>query len=195
MNGVKATARIRVEQKVNLVLKNPKLEILGLAPHDEVLITRDPRNKHYKANEQRIILKDSLLFRKCLEETGSVKYCQILIPKQTYIEGLQSLHGEFGKHPGVTNTKVAYEEKNCYPKMTQLIKKWVMLCEQCIRELRTDRSLTRPPLKYHNEHIFAPEDAMQINLVQGLLSSGVCENIVTARDVFYRLLFAYLTAN
>ena len=40
MNGVKANARIRVEQNVDLVLKNLKLKILG-QPYEEVLLTRD----------------------------------------------------------------------------------------------------------------------------------------------------------
>ena len=38
-----------------------------------------------------------------------------------------------------------------------------MSCDQCIRESRTDRSLTHPPLQNPNEHITAPEDAMQID--------------------------------
>ena len=63
INGVKANARIRVEQDVNLVLKNMKLKILG-QPYDEVLIVTDSRYKNYKANEDRIILKDGLLHRK-----------------------------------------------------------------------------------------------------------------------------------
>ena len=42
----------------------------------------DSRYKNYKANEDRIILKDGLLFRKFFGETGSVKYYQILIPRQ-----------------------------------------------------------------------------------------------------------------
>ena len=72
-----------------------KLKILG-QPHDEVLLITDSRYKNYKANEDRIILKDSLLFRKYFRETGSVKYCQMLITKQLVKGVLRSLHGEFG---------------------------------------------------------------------------------------------------
>ena len=70
-----------------------------------------------------------------------------------------------------------------------------MSCEQCIRESRIDRSLTRPPLQNPNEHITAPEDAMQIDLVPELLPSGGYENIVTAMGVFSRYSFAYPTSN
>ena len=138
MTGIKANARIRVEQNVDLVLKSTKLKILG-QPHDEVLTMKDSRYKNYKANEDRIILKDGLLVRKYFAETGSVKYYQILIPKQLLNEALRCLHGEFGKHPGISKTIIAYREKYYFPKMAQLIREWVMSCEQCIRESRTDR--------------------------------------------------------
>ena len=96
MNGIKANARIRVEQDVDLVLKNLKLKNSG-QPYDEVLIMTDSRYKNYKANEDRIYLKESLLFRIYFRETGSVKYHQILIRKQLVKEVLRSLHGEFGR--------------------------------------------------------------------------------------------------
>ena len=50
INGIKASARIRVEQDADLVLKNLKLKILG-QPHDDVLLATERRVKHYKANE------------------------------------------------------------------------------------------------------------------------------------------------
>ena len=79
--------------------------------------------------------------------------------------------------------------------MAQLIREWVMSCEQCVRESRIDRSFTRPLLQNPNEHITAPEDAMQIDLVPELPPSGGYENILTAMDVFSRYLFAYMTSN
>ena len=63
------------------------------------------------------------------------------------------------------------------------------------QKARIDRSLTRSPLQNPNEHITAPEDAMQIKLVPELPPSGGYENLVTAMDVFSRYLFAYPTAN
>ena len=106
MNGIKANAQIRVKQNVDPVLKKIKLKILG-QPHDEVLVMTDSRYKNYKANEDRIILKDVLLFRKIFRGTGSVNYYQNLIPKQLVNQVLRCLHGEFGKHPGITKTKIA----------------------------------------------------------------------------------------
>ena len=120
---------IRVEQDADLVLKNLKLQIFG-QPQDDVLITTDRRFKHYKANEDCIILKDGLPFRKYYGETDGVKYYQIVIPRQLAEEVLRSLHGEFRKHPGITKTIMAYREKYFYPKMAQIIRNWVMSCEQ-----------------------------------------------------------------
>ena len=171
-----------------------QLKILG-QPYDEVLIMRDSQNKNYKANEDRIIFKDGLLFRKYFGETGSVKYYQTLIPKQLVKEVLRSLQGEFGKQPGIFKTIIAYREKYYFPKKAQLMKEWVISCEQCIRESHTDRSLTRSPLQNPNEHITAPEDSIQVDLVPELQPPGGFENIVTATDVFFRYLFAYPTAN
>ena len=110
MNGIRANARIRVEQDVYFVLKNKKTKILG-HPHDEVIMMTDSRYKYYKANEDRVILKDGLLFRENFGEKGSAKYCQTLIPKQLFNKVLRSLNGEFGKQPRIFKTKIAYWEK------------------------------------------------------------------------------------
>ena len=155
----------------------------------------DSRYKNYKTNEDRMNLKDGLLFTKQFGETSSVKNYQILIPKQLVNEVLRSLHGEFGKHPGFSKTIIAYRKKYFFSKMAQLIREWVMSCEQGIKELRIDHSLTRFLLQNPKEHITALEDAMQIGLVPELPPSGGYENVVTAMDVFSRCLFAYTTSN
>ena len=194
INGIEASARIRVEQDADLLLKNLKLKKLG-QPHDDVLLATDRRFKHCKAKKDRIILKDGLLFRKYYGETDSVKYYQILIPKQFVNEVLRNLHGEFGKHPGNTKTIIAYREKYYYTNKAQLNREWVLSCKQCLRKALINPRLTRPPLQNLNEYITAPDDAMQIDLVPGLPPSGGYENIVTAIDVFSRYLFAYPTSN
>ena len=79
--------------------------------------------------------------------------------------------------------------------MAQLIREWVMSCDQCLKESQINPRLTGLPLQNTNEDIIAPEDAMQIDLVPRLPPSGGYENIVTAMDVFPRYLFAYPTSN
>ena len=136
-----------------------------------------------------------MLFRKYYGGNVSVKYYQILIPKQLVNEVPRSLLGDFGKHLGFTKTIIAYRGKYYYPSMAQLIKEWVMSCEQCLRESRINPRLTHPPLLSPNEYITPPEDAMQTDLVPGLPPSGGYENNVTAMDVFSSYLFAYPTSN
>ena len=71
-DGIKANARIRVEQDADVVLKHLKIKILGQL-HDDVLLTTDRRFKHYNVKEDRVVLKNGLLFRKNYRETRSVK--------------------------------------------------------------------------------------------------------------------------
>ena len=124
INGCKTNGRIRVEQDADLVLKNLNLKIFG-QPHDDVLLTSDTRFKHYKANEDRIILKDGLFIRKSHGKACSVKYYTILIPEQIVDGVLRSLHGGFAKYPGITIS--AYRQKYYYPNMAQLIKESLVM--------------------------------------------------------------------
>ena len=64
-----------------------------------------------------------------------------------------------------------------------------------ITEPRIDCNLSRIPLQKPKEHITAPKDAMQLDLVPELPRSGGNENIVTAMDVFCCFLFTYPTSN
>ena len=146
LHAIKAISRTRVEQNVDPVSKNVKLKMLG-QPYDEVLLTTDRQFKHHKASEDRIILKDGLLFRKKYWKTGNVKHYQILIPKQIVDKVLWSLNGELGNHSGIARTIKAYGEKYYYPNMRQLSRKWIMSSKQCIEESRIRRRLIRPPLQ------------------------------------------------
>ena len=110
IHGIKVNARIQIEQHVDLVLKISELKIHG-QPYEEMLLTAERRFKHYKANEDHIMLKDGLVFRKYYGETGNMKYNHVLISKQPVDEVLWSLKGEFGKHPGYTKTIYAYRQK------------------------------------------------------------------------------------
>ena len=74
MIGIKANARIRAEQDVDVAVNNLKLKILDQL-RDEVLLTTDKQCKHYKTNQDPIILKDDLLLRK--------NYGKLLVLKTT----------------------------------------------------------------------------------------------------------------
>ena len=97
-----------------------------------------------------------------LRDTGSVNYYQFLITKKLVSEVLRSLRGEFGKHPGIAKTILAYREKYYYPNIAQLIREGIMSCAQRIGESQINRRLARSPLQNPNEHITVPEDASKL---------------------------------
>ena len=66
--------------------------------------------------EDSIIHKDGLLFRINFGETRRVKYYQILIPKQLVSGVLRSLHGEFGRHPGISKKQMLTGKNNIFQK-------------------------------------------------------------------------------
>ena len=103
-----------MQEGIERVVKNSKLILLN-QPYDEVLLIRDRQYKHYKANEDRIILSDGLLFRKIYGKKGTLKNYQVHIPKQFVDDVLRKVHGEFGRHPEITKTRNAYGEKYYYP--------------------------------------------------------------------------------
>ena len=143
-----------------------------------MLLTTD-KLLHYKAYEDHIGLKDGLSLQNYHGDTGFIKYYQT------------SLCGEVGKHPRITKTIIACRQKYYYPNMAQLIRQWVMSCEQCIRESRVDDRLIQSALQKSSAHITAPEYVMQIDLLTKIPPSGRYEKIVTVMDVFSRYLFAY----
>ena len=53
-------------------------------------------------NLERIARKDEILTRQYFDETGNVKYHQILLPQHLLQELLQSLPGTAHKHPGIS---------------------------------------------------------------------------------------------
>ena len=63
LNGIKSNAQTQVEHEVDLILKNLEPRFLGQL-YDGVLVTTDRSCKQSEANEDRINLKNGLLFRK-----------------------------------------------------------------------------------------------------------------------------------
>ena len=98
------------EQDVNLALRNNNVKQLG-STHEEVLLRWDNRNKHYRANEVRIILEKGLLMRNYYRENGTPKCYQDLKSKHLPQEVLVSLPWDFGKNPEILKTETAYRQK------------------------------------------------------------------------------------
>ena len=150
-------------------MKNLKLKVLRW-PYNVVLLKLYSRFQQYKANEDRIILRDGLLLRKCYGEIGSLINCQILLSKLLVKKVLRSMYGEFGKHPGTTTTNIAYREKLCYLNTAQLNRKWVLSCEQCTMESNIDNQTNHPPVKDSCAHVTGLDNAIQVDLVPKQIS-------------------------
>ena len=152
---------------------------------------QDARYRHYANNLERIVLKDEILTRQYFDETGNVKYHQILLPQHLLRELLHSLHGTAHKHPGISKMLQEIRQRYYYPSMAKRVKKWVEGCEQCARDKRVPNATITPELLNLPEWDLGPEDAMQIDLLPNLPPSRGYENVLTAIDVFSRYLFAY----
>ena len=75
--------------------------------------------------------------------------------------------------------------------MTKHVKKWVEGCETCARDKRLPINTITPELLNLPEWDLGPEDAMQIDLLPNLPTSGGYQTVMTAIDVFLGYLFTY----
>ena len=93
--------RILIEQDAYPVLLNFKRQMLGLSFHKQILPT-NPRCIHYCRNRKRIINEDNILYIQYYKNVGSFGHLEVL--KQVPLKNTlpNSLHGEAGKHPGIS---------------------------------------------------------------------------------------------
>ena len=90
--------RILTEQNLDPVLLLLKIQMLGLLI-DEQILARNPRYIHYSRRKRRIIIKDDILYRQNFNDVGDINRQHVLLPVQLKDVLLNSLHGEAGKHP------------------------------------------------------------------------------------------------
>ena len=184
------TNSIAVEQHNDIILQQLRLKILKEI-YSETILIQDNRYQHYCRQMDRLSVIDEIITRQYFDETGSVKYNQVLLPKHLVSELLESLHGKTSKHPGISKMLIEIRQKYYYPGIAKIIKKWVQACATCIKHKRIPNSTITPELLNLPEWDLGPEDAMQIDLLPNLPPSCGYENIITAMDVFSRYLFAY----
>ena len=187
--AIKDDARIRVEQDSDLVFKALKRKLI-CEEYDKHPLQTDPKAKRLLVHENRLIVKDRILMRKYYGECGQVTHHQILIPEHLIAELLKAIHGQMGKHPGITKMIQECRSKYYYPGLAKRIKQWVMQCEDRIKYKRINNSQMRPKMINNTEHVLGPEDILEFDI---LPNSAGYQNIVTKIDVFSRYLFAYPT--
>ena len=156
-----------------------------------IVLQQDAQYRHYANNLERIVVKEDIPTRQYFDETGNVKYHQILLPQHLLQELLQSLHGTAHKDPGTSKTLQEIRQRFYDPNMEKHVKTWVEGCEQCAKDKRVPNATTTPELLNLPKWDLGSEDAMQIDLLPNFLSSGGYEKVLAAIDVFSRYLFAY----
>ena len=70
--------------------------------YSEEILQQDFRYKYYLNKLDRIVLKDEIVTRQTYDETGQIKYHQILLPKHPVKELLQAIDGTAHQHPGIS---------------------------------------------------------------------------------------------
>ena len=168
---LRKTNQIIVEQSKDAVLQQLRAKLLH-EKYSENLLQQDARYRHYTNNLERIVLKDEILTRQYFDETGNVKYHQILLPQHLLQELFHSLHGTAHKHPGISKMLQEIRQRYYYPNMAKHVKKWVEGCEECARDKRVPNVTITPELLNLPEWDLGPEDAMQIDLLPNLPPSG-----------------------
>ena len=133
--------------------------------------------------------------RKYYGECGQVTHHQILIPEHLITELLKAIHGQMGKHPGITKMIQECRSKFYYPGLAKRIKQWVLQCEDCIKYKRINNSQIRPKMINNTEHVLGPEDILEIDILPNLPNSARYQNTITMIHVFSNYLFAYPTQN
>ena len=188
---LRKTNQIFFELSKDVVVQQLKAKLL-YEEYSESVLQQDSRYRHQVKNLELIVVKEDISTRQYFDETGNVKYHQILLPEHLLQELLQSIHGTTHKHPGISKMLQEIRQRFYYPSMMNYVKKWVEGCGQCAKDKRVANATITPELLNLPEWDLGPEDAMQIDLLPNRSQSGNNENVLTAIDVFSRYLFAYL---
>ena len=123
-------------------------------------------------HEDRLIVKEGKLLRKYYGECGQVTHHQIP-------ELLKALHGQMGKHRGITKMIQECRSKDYCPRLAERIKQWEQNCEDCIKYKRINNCQIRPKMINNTDHVLEPEDILQIDILPNLPNSAGYQNIVT----------------
>ena len=142
---LRKTNQIFIEQSKDAVLQQLQAKLLH-EDYSENVLRQDARYRQYANNLERIVVKEEILTRQYFDETGNVKYHQILLPQHLLQELLQSLHGLAHKHPGISRMLQETRQRYHYPSMEKHVKKWVEGCEQCARDKRVPNETITPEL-------------------------------------------------
>ena len=83
---------------------------------------QDTRYQHYCCQMDRLSVTDEIITRQYFDETGSIKYNQVLLPKHLVPELFESLHGKAKNHPGISKMLIEIRQKYYYPGIAKIVK-------------------------------------------------------------------------
>ena len=87
------TNSIAVEQTNDVILQQLRLKIVK-ENYSETILLQDHRYQHYCRQMDRLSVTDEIITRQHFDETGAVKYNQVLLPKHLVQKLLESIHGK-----------------------------------------------------------------------------------------------------
>ena len=119
---LRRTNQILLEQSKDTILLQLKAKIQK-EEYSEEILQQDIRYRYYLNNIDRIVLKDEIVTRQYYDETGQIKYHQILLPKHLVQEFLQAVHGTAHRHPGISKMLQEIRQKYYYPGIAKHVKK------------------------------------------------------------------------
>ena len=140
---LRKTNQILLEQSRDPILLQLKAK-LQKEEYSEEILQQDIRYKYYLNNIDRIVLKDERVTRQYYDETGRVKYHQVLLPKHLLKEILRAIHGTAHRHPGISKIIPEIRQKYYYPGIAKHVKKWVEGCETCAKYKRVPNTVITP---------------------------------------------------
>ena len=118
---LRRSKQILLEQSKDPILQQLKAKIWN-EDYSEEILQQGIRCEHYLSNLDRIVLKDEIIRRQYYDETGQIKYHQILLPKHLLKERLHALHGNAHKHSGISKMLQENRQKSYYPGIVKHVK-------------------------------------------------------------------------
>ena len=115
------TNSIAVEQNNDIILQQLRLKILKES-YSETILLQDNRYQLYCRQMDRLSVMNEIITRQYFDETGSVRYNQVLLLKQLVQELLESLYGKANKHPGISKMLIEFRRK-CFILESQKLSK------------------------------------------------------------------------
>ena len=105
-----------------LMLKGKKVELESIS--DDVNIM--------KRKKGRYILRNGLLYKKCVSNNRETGYLQFVLPQVFCKQALEACHDEVG-HLGIERTTSLLKDRFYWPKMESDIEEYVKTCPRCLK--------------------------------------------------------------